>query len=488
MLVCALIAGRASAASPGIQLSTLATNLADVTAITNAGDSRLFIVLQHGKIVIWNGTKILSTAFLDIQSKVVFGDEQGLLGLAFHPNYASNGYFYVDYTRAADGAVVIERYQTSSSSPDQVSTSTAKTLLVVPKPETNHNGGNLAFGPDGYLYAGVGDGGGAGDPNCNAQNPSTLLGKMLRLDVNQNLNQAPYYGIPPSNPFVGAGDPPDEVWASGLRNPWRFSFDRVTGDLFIGDVGQDNREEVDRELASDPGGRNYGWKVEEGLACYSTDGCPAGTPPCGSSAYTHPIFDYDHTQGCAVAGGFVYRGTRIPALVGTYVFGDFCSGVIAGAKQGAAGSWSFSPLLAAGIAISTFGEDASGELYVADHEDAGGSVYSINEACSGADTDHDGRADNCDNCPTVANADQADTDRDGQGDACDNCPNIYNPGQEDTDGDGIGNPCDTSDCSSVAAASSVPLAIATPLMLLVAAIALFRRTLGRRLKFGARLP
>ncbi len=451
----AVIATTSAYAKPGIALAPLVDGLADVTAITHAGDTRIFLALQEGRVLTWNGTKILSSPFLDIRTKVKNSGEQGLLGIAFHPDYATNRYYFVNYTREPDGATVIERYQASATKPNQTPIGSARTLLVVPQPAANHNGGSLAFGPDGYLYVGMGDGGGAGDPSCYAQRDDTLLGKLLRLDVDQNVDQAPHYGIPPTNPFVGGGDPPDEVWAKGFRNPWRLSFDRLTGDLYVGDVGQGSREEVDLEVAGGRGGRNYGWKAEEGLACYvDLAGCPAGTPPCGSSAYTDPIFDYGHDQGCSITGGFVYRGTAIPALVNTYLFSDYCGGPIWGAVRRPGGTWQIDTLLpAAGRAVATFGEDRDGEVYVADHQSPSGTVYRIVASCSAADGDGDGHADDCDTCPTEANTDQADADHDGFGDLCDNCPNLLNPGQDDTDGDGVGNGCDTSDCAGLTVAA-----------------------------------
>ncbi|MBK7973270.1 MAG: PQQ-dependent sugar dehydrogenase [Deltaproteobacteria bacterium] len=484
-LVSAATAPQALAA-PGLALTPVVSNQPDVAAIANAGDSRLFLVQQQGKIVIWNGSQVLATPFLDIHTKVRYSGEQGLLGLAFHPAYATNRYFYVNYTRASDGATVIERYRTSSGNANVAPANSAKTLLVVAQPASNHNGGNLAFGADGYLYVGMGDGGGSGDPSCNAQKDSTLLGKMLRLDVSQNLDQAPYYGIPADNPFVGAGDPPDEVWAKGFRNPWKFSFDRVTGDLWIGDVGQNEFEEIDLEPAGVAGGRNYGWKAHEGFSCFGNlDGCPGGTPACGSAAYTAPLLDYDHGQGCSVTGGFVYRGGQIPALVGTYLYSDFCAGSIWGAKRGPGGAYTTATLApATGLSIATFGEDAAGEVYVADHQNPAGAVYKVVASCSGADGDGDGDKDVCDNCPGTANANQADGDRDGVGDACDNCPAVLNPGQDDSDGDGVGNGCDTSDCASaiggVAGHGPRLATVVWPWLAAAAAVTALSRRLARR--------
>ena len=254
--------------------------------LTHNGDRRLFVVELGGRIRIVDPTRggVLPTAFLDIDDKVSSGGERGLFSMAFYPD--RNGFFYLYYTDNT-GAVAIERYRVSAN-PDVADPNSGQRMLTVPHPADNHNGGQLQIGPgDGYLYAALGDGGGQGDASCNAQTRSSLLGKMLRLDVRQNLNQAPYYGIPAGNPFIGAADQgnqvPDEIWALGLRNPWRFSFDRVTRDLYIGDVGQDQIEEIDVLRASTPGGANLGWKMMEGSRCNSTSGCPAGTPVCNAT-------------------------------------------------------------------------------------------------------------------------------------------------------------------------------------------------------------
>ena len=239
--------------------------------------------------------------------------------------------------------------------------------MTIPQPFANHNGGQLAFGPDGYLYVGMGDGGSANDPMCNGQRDESLLGKILRIDVDANAGSAPFYGIPPDNPFAAPGGARDEIWAKGLRNPWRFSFDRSTGDLFIGDVGQGAREEIDFQAAGAPGGRNYGWKVMEGTICGAggTSGCPGGVPACNSPVLALPILEYSHSGGdCSVTGGYVYRGRQFPGLVGTYLYGDYCTGKIWGATN-AAGSWSSRLFTRRASNLTTFGEDASGELYLA---------------------------------------------------------------------------------------------------------------------------
>jgi glucose/arabinose dehydrogenase len=289
--------------------------------------------------------------------------------LAFHPGYAANGFFFVNYTdKSID--TVIARYRVSTDDPDVADPSSGRVLLKIDQPFTNHNGGQLQFGPDGYLYVGMGDGGSGGDPDCRAQRGDTLLGKLLRIDVDQSVSASPFYGIPPDNPFRGNDGIPDEVWARGLRNPWRFSFDRGTGDLYIGDVGQSAREEVDRQSAGSPGGENYGWKVMEGSLCFGTASCPASTPACNSPALTVPILEYQNDgHDCSVIGGYVYRGDRLPQLRGTYLFGDLCSGKVWGAKARQDGTWEVRRLadadtLLEGQSLIAFGEDRRGEIYV----------------------------------------------------------------------------------------------------------------------------
>lgn len=347
------------AAAPDIALQTLATGLGPVTSIANAGDTRLFVTLQTGKIVIFSGGQVQPTAFLDLAPVISCCVERGLLGLAFHPQYASNRFFFVDYTNTA-GNTVIARYQRSADGAGTAEPGSGVTLLTIAQPFANHNGGQLQFGPDGYLYIGMGDGGSANDPLCNAQRDDTLLGKLLRIDVNQNVNEPPFYGIPPSNPFAAPGAPLDEIWAKGLRNPWRFSFDRATGDLFIADVGQSAREEIDFQPRSSAGGENYGWKSMEGTLCGvgGSAGCPVGVLPCNSPAFKAPLYEYSHVGGgCSgtVIGGYVYRGAAYPDLAGVYFYGDYCFGWLFGNGQ------RLTPLVPQ---LTTFGEDAFGELYV----------------------------------------------------------------------------------------------------------------------------
>jgi glucose/arabinose dehydrogenase len=352
--------------APAVTLQTLTSSLNAPTAIANCGDNRLFINEQGGTIRIWDGTQLLSTPFLTLGS-LSSGGEQGLLGLAFHPQYAQNGFFFIYYTDPS-GNVTIARYHVSAD-PNVADPNSGVTLLSIPHPgQANHNGGQLQFGPDGYLYAGVGDGGGGCDDSgsgCNAQRNNLLLGKLLRLDVNQNVNSAPFYGIPPTNPFVGPGDPRDEIWAKGVRNPWRYTVDRLTHALFIGDVGQGAREEVDYQPAESTGGENYGWKVMEGTLCGTcgTGECPMPLPPCTSPPLTMPIMDYDHGAGrCAITGGYVYRGSQVPFLYGKYLFGDLCAGTIWWSAQNL-GTWAMTSFATAG-SLYTFGEDVYGELYV----------------------------------------------------------------------------------------------------------------------------
>ena len=351
-------------AVPGVSLEQIATDIGPITGIANAGDARLFLTLRGGRILIFENGAVRSQDFLNIGSLVnANAFERGLLSVAFHPDYEDNGFFFVNYTNL-NGDTVVARYQVSSDR-NRAEPSSARILLTIAQPEANHNGGQLQFGPDGYLYIGMGDGGGALDPACRAQKTDTLLGKMLRIDVDENVNAAPFHGIPQDNPFRGAGDPPDEVWASGFRNPWRFSFDRLTGDLWIADVGQNQREEINFQPATSDGGENYGWKVMEGTLCTnSSDACPASTPPCNSSAFTPPVLEYAHTSGCSVTGGYVYRGNGVPQLQGSYIFGDFCSGVIWAASRQGDGFRVRTVSDSAGQ-LSTFGEDAQGELYAA---------------------------------------------------------------------------------------------------------------------------
>ena len=347
------------ATSNSLRLQTVTAVLSSPVFLTApTGDvGRLFIVEQGGLIRILNsldGTP-RATPFLDVAGLIVTGGERGLLGMAFDPNYAGNGRFCIYYTNTA-GDIVIARYGVSTN-PDIANAGAQAILKTIAHPTNqNHNGGMLAFGPDGCLYAGIGDGGGSGDPNGNAQNTNSLLGKILRLDPETGS------ACGTDNPFAnGTGGAP-EVWSFGLRNPWRFSFDRSTGVLYIGDVGQDQREEVDAVVGPNAGqGVNFGWNIMEGFACFNP---PSG---CNSSGLTPPILDYSHDAGaCSVTGGYVYRGTLNPAVNGSYFYADYCAGFVRsfqlqGGRPSSQNTW---PLLSPGGQITSFGEDARGELYI----------------------------------------------------------------------------------------------------------------------------
>ncbi len=358
---------------PSLPLESISINLMPVAGgftrplfLTHAGDGsgRLFVVEQPGRIFVISNGVVNPRPFLDIVS-IVGSDanEQGLLSVAFHPDYANNGFFFVNYTDK-QGDTVIARYQVSDN-PDLADPNTAKILLTIGQPYVNHNGGQLAFGPDGYLYVGMGDGGAANDPHNNGQTLSTLLGKVLRLDV----DQADPYGVPQNNPFVNQGDARPEIWSYGWRNPWRFSFDRATGDMYIADVGQNQYEEVHVELVGTGGGQNYGWRLMEGLHCFNPQDCDPA-----SLAVVLPVAEYDHSQGCSVTGGYVYHGTRFPALTNIYFYGDYCSGKIWGLRREADGRWSQAELWPGGYTISSFGQDEAGEVYLVDHR---GDIFQI---------------------------------------------------------------------------------------------------------------
>jgi len=346
---------------------TVTSGLSSPLFVGHAGDgsNRLFIVEQGGIIKVLQPGSSTPTPFLDIHTRVLVGGERGLVGLAFHPQYGSNGRFFVFYTRTGDGALVIAEYHVSPN-PD-VASATETVLLTIPHPtNSNHNGGMLAFGFDNYLYVGVGDGGSANDPPNNAQNTSVLLGKILRINVDQPdpIAGTPY-SSPPDNPFVNRAGR-DEIYAFGMRNPWRFSFDRLTGQQWVGDVGQGAREEVDTPIVK---GGNYGWRVYEGFLCTNND--PA---LCTPSNYLSPVFDYQHVNGrCSMTGGYIYRGSQDVLSSGTYVYGDYCSGEIF--------IWNGAQtlLLDTAMRISSFGEDEQGELYVVD---LNGSVSRIASDCS----------------------------------------------------------------------------------------------------------
>ena len=349
-------------------LAVLATGLEKPIFVTHAGDgsNRLFIVEKRGVIRIWQAGQLLATPFLDISTLVrSSSSEQGLLGLAFAPDFASSRLFFVNYTNL-QGDTIVERYGVTDD-PNRADPTSAFRILRIDQPAPNHNGGMIAFGPDGNLWIGTGDGGGAGDVYGNGQNPKSLLGKMLRLDVTSDPSKP--YQVPADNPWVNQAwngqTMAPEVWALGLRNPWRFSFDRVTGDLWIGDVGQNTYEEVDLVTAEQKGypngGLNFGWPIMEGAHCY---GSSAG---CNRQGLALPVVEYDHDSGgCAVTGGYVYRGAVMPELEGVYFYGDYCSGYIWALRAAGSGVQAPVRVFASDLSISSFGEDETGELVVAD--------------------------------------------------------------------------------------------------------------------------
>ncbi|HEX3580868.1 MAG TPA: PQQ-dependent sugar dehydrogenase [Thermoanaerobaculia bacterium] len=360
-----------TASADEIALKPVVGGLSEPTNIVNAGDPRLFITQQTGRIAIYDGTRLLPQPFLDVSAVIsTNGEERGLLGLAFSPHYRDDGTFYIDYTNAA-GDTVVARYHVSAADPNRSDPASAQILLTIAQPYPNHNGGELQFGPDGYLYIGMGDGGSGGDPENRAQTLSVLLGKILRIDV----ENAPTYRIPATNPFVNRAGAAPEIWAWGVRNPWRFSFDGVTGDLWIADVGQDTYEEVDFQPASSTGGENYGWRRMEGFHCYNP------STNCNDGTLTLPVLEYSHADGsCSITGGYRYRGLDYPRLYGTYFYGDLCSGKLWGATPSGSGFTS-RLLLDTSMQITTFGQDVNGELYVADY--ATGTIYSITDAQPG---------------------------------------------------------------------------------------------------------
>jgi glucose/arabinose dehydrogenase len=336
-------------------LVPFATGLPRTVCISHCGDSRLFITDQSGYIRIVDSTGTINTQpYLDIHQRVVYGGEQGLLGLAFHPQYSSNGYFYVNYIGNGD-STHISRFSRMEGNPDQADPQSEFKLMTIFQPFSNHNGGDLHFGPDGYLYIGLGDGGSGGDPGNRSQNPMEYLGKMLRIDVN---NGNPY-SIPSTNPFYNSTDTLGEIWATGLRNPWRFSFDRATGDLWIADVGQNAIEEINLQPATSSGGENYGWRCYEGNDIYNIDGCVS------SSAITFPVYTYVHSDDCSVTGGYVYRGNATSPFYGHYFFADYCSDRIWTLHTTEQGWVSQDFGRFTGNNFSTFGEDSKGKLYVA---------------------------------------------------------------------------------------------------------------------------
>ena len=329
------------------------------------GDPRLFIVEKKGFIRVFKKGELLPNPFLDVHLQVSEGSEQGLLSMAFHPAFATNGRFFVSYTNPDGDSRVVEHRV--STNPDRAVPTPVATILAVDQPFSNHNGGLILFGPDGQLYVGFGDGGDAGDPQENGQNLGTLLGKILRLDVDSG---SPY-AIPPDNPFVGEPGVREEIWAYGLRNPWRFAFDRATGDLYIADVGQGKYEEVHAAPAG-LGGQNYGWDIMEGAHCFEPQS------GCDQTGLVLPVIEYNHSTGaCSITGGYVYRGSALPDLAGTYFYADYCSDFVRSFKLAsgrATEEWSWPGLEPPGGSISSFGEDAAGELYICS---LSGSVHKI---------------------------------------------------------------------------------------------------------------
>lgn len=354
------------ATSGEVRLEAVATDLTQPLGLVNAGDGsgRLFVLEKGGTVRILQDGELAAEPFLDISDRVTTNSERGLLGLAFAPNYRDSGLFYVNYTDL-NGDTVVAEYQVSSD-PNRADAGSEQILLTIPQPEANHNGGHLAFGPDGKLYIAIGDGGGSGDRHGdigNGQNLGTLLGKLLRIEVGSSEG----YTVPADNPFVATEGAEPEIWAYGLRNPWRFSFDRETGDLYIGDVGQNAFEEIDFQSADSAGGENYGWRVMEGFHCFDPKS------GCDETGLTLPVLEYDHGEGSSVTGGYVYRGKRLPDLVGQYIYGDFSSGRIWQAQKQGDG-WTNELLLESGLNLASFGEDEAGELYAVD---IGGGVYRL---------------------------------------------------------------------------------------------------------------
>lgn len=343
---------------PPLTLNSVVSGLTNPVDLQfpNDGTGRFFVIQQTGSIRVGSNGALLATPFLDISSRVHFSGEMGLLGLAFHPQFTQNHKFYIHYDRLLGSQIqsVIAEYQISAADANQADPGSERILLTVNQPFGNHKGGQIAFGPDGFLYIGLGDGGSENDPQGNGQNLQTLLAKMLRIDVDHT-SSGLQYAIPADNPFAAGGGLP-EIWAYGLRNPWRFSFERGTGRLFAGDVGQNKYEEIDI-LQS---GGNFGWNVMEGMHCFNP---PTG---CNMTGLILPIAEYDHTEGDAVMGGYVYKGTAIPNLPGAYIFSDFGSGTIWALTE-SSGTWTRTKLLSSGRSVSSFGQDVAGEIYVVDY-------------------------------------------------------------------------------------------------------------------------
>lgn len=367
---------------PSLQFVQVHSGFNNLVDISNAGDgsNRLFVVEKVGRIKVIEDGVILPTSFLDISAQVnSAASERGLLGLEFHPDYESNGYFYVNYTNLS-GTTIVSRFEVSVGNPNIANATSESIMIQINQPYANHNAGDLKFSPiDNFLYIPMGDGGSGGDPGCRSQDSTLLIGKMLRIDVDQNINTSPYYGIPPDNPYIANPTVPDEVWAFGLRNPWKFSFDKKYGDIWIADVGQNAIEEVHLQSHTSTGGENYGWAIMEGNNCYDPDpinsNCASGVPSCFSPEYTAPIFTYGHsfaTGGYSITGGYVYRGCKYTELYGYYLAADYISN----------NSWVVDSLgnsmqmIDTPSGVSTYGQDENGELYLGT---LSGSIYEIRE-------------------------------------------------------------------------------------------------------------
>jgi glucose/arabinose dehydrogenase len=358
-------ASRAEAAT-GVQLQLIVSGVPSVVDIQHADSGgRLFLVSQPGQVLILESGTVRSTPFVDVSALVLYNGEQGLLGLTFHPQYQSNGYFFLNYT-SSSGDTVVARYKVSDGDANVADPLSASILLTMPQPFGNHKGGQLAFGPDGYLYISVGDGGSGGDPLNHGQRLDSLLGKILRIDVDSG---SPY-AIPGDNPYAQTPGVRPEIWASGLRNPWRFSFDRETGEMFIADVGQSAWEEVNYQPAAGGGGRNYGWRLMEGRHCYNP------SSGCNMAGLIQPIVEYGHPRGCSITGGYRYRGTALTGYQGSYFFSDVCTGVIYAASLQSGGTWHITQLLDSPHPVSTFGQGPDGELYLASYRDSG-AIYRL---------------------------------------------------------------------------------------------------------------
>ncbi len=367
-----VVISRDSAPDPdGFKLTQVADGFRRPLYVTHAGDgsNRIFLVEQVGKIWILQDGRLLPEPFLDIEDIISPGaltqrfSEQGLLGLAFHPDYRENGNFFIYYTDR-QGGTVVARYHVDASNPNLADADSSQVLFQLMQPYANHNGGHIEFGPDGYLYIALGDGGAANDPLGAGQNRQLLLGSILRIDVDGG---APY-AIPGDNPFVDDAAARDEIWAYGLRNVWRFSFDRMTGDMVMADVGQNQWEEINFQPAGSAGGENYGWNVWEGNHIFASGNAPDHVPP---------IYEYSHALGCSVTGGVIYRGAAIAELQAVYLFGDWCSGRIWGLWRDSDLAWRAIELMNTEIPVSSFGEDEAGEVYLVDYE---GALYRFDPA------------------------------------------------------------------------------------------------------------